>query len=660
MRTGKPLVITDFENDPRLAPWRERAKPFGWRSCATFPVPRGARPYAILSVNSTEEGILDEDIIDLLGQIARNLSRTLDQLDQAAENRRFVAALAESESFSRGLIESTHEGVCVWDSEDRITFVNRMAVEIVGYAPDEASAILGKPVNEFLYDDDTKYSTLEQLSNANGRHIERRLRHKDGHAVWVSLSMTLRSDINGAYTGGFAMFSDITEHKAAEDKIRYLAHFDDLTKLPNRVLLGEYAEKILADAREKRVQCALLFLDLDNFKHINDALGHPVGDRFLAELAGRLQTVLKAQDVLARWGGDEFVLLLSDGNRADAASTAERVLELAAAPLTVGRFSLATTASIGIAIFPVDGKDLDGLYRAADIALNDAKRSGRRCWRFYTPAMQRRTRREAELAGALRKALDNQEFFLLYQPQVSLKTRRIRGVEALLRWRHPWFGMVSPVEMIPIAEETGLILPIGEWVLRTAARQAAQWLKKGVPFITMAVNVSATQVRHGDLPELVETVLQEVGLPGQFLELELTENVAMGEPERAAAMMEALGSLGVGIAIDDFGTGYSSLAYLKRFRCQVLKIDRTFVRGIGADPQDEALIEAILSLARSFKLSTLAEGVETLQQLGFLARQGCDGVQGYLFSRPLPPERIWSWLAKEAVFTGPGAIPGVP
>jgi len=648
MRSGKPLIIEDFSAEPRLAPWYERARPFGWKTCAAFPVPRGGVPYGVLVVYTTEDDILDQRVLDLLARLASNLARTLDRLDQAAENRRFVAALAESESFNRGLVESTHEGVCVWDGNERIIFVNQRAAEIFGYSIEEAPTAMGQRLAIFLTREQQVDGTdrFENYLTGSGRHFEVRGQCKDGREIWLLASTTPRLGPDGRYGGGFAMFTDITERKAAEKRIRHLAHYDPLTGLPNRLLLTEKFNAALVDARRLNSACALVFLDLDHFKHINDTLGHLIGDRLLVEVTGRLKSILRPQYTLFRFGGDEFVLVLPGTGAEETVSIAREILRAVAEPLEVEQYRLTTTLSIGIAMYPSDGEDVETLSRCADIALHEAKKSGRNCWRLFTPAMQQRTRRHIELTAALHKALDNNEFTLHYQPQVSLPDQALTGVEALLRWQTPDWGLVSPKEFIPLAEETGLILSIGEWVLRTALRQASTWRARGLPPVRVAVNVSPIQIHQTNLPKLVEGILAETGLPGDCLELELTESVAMGDPVQTATMMESLGTLGVSFAIDDFGTGYSSLAYLKRFRCHRLKIDQSFVKGIGTSTEDEALIQATVNLAHSLRLATLAEGVETERQLTFLINNGCDEAQGFFFSRPQPIADIQDWMTK--------------
>ena len=425
------------------------------------------------------------------------------------------------------------------------------------------------------------------------------------------------------------------EQKKAEAQIQQLAHFDPLTGLPNRLLLKDRCVQALSLADRSEQSLALMFIDLDHFKNINDSLGHQVGDEVLLALAQRLKDNVREQDTVARLGGDEFILLLPNADILGAARVADKLLQAAMLPLHIGQHELTVTPSIGIAMYPKDGPDLDTLYKCADAAMYRAKEDGRNSYRFFTSELQAVSDRTLLLDNALRRALARDQLSLVYQPQIDLLTNQVIGAEALLRWDHPELGRVSPAEFIPIAESSGLILPIGEWVIRTALAQLAQWIQQGMHPITMSVNLSSVQFRHAELPELVSRLLSDAGLPPQRLELELTEGVAMHNPVSAIAVMDDLHQRGIHLSIDDFGTGYSSLSYLKRFKVYKLKIDQSFVRDITTDPDDKAIVSAVIGLAASMGMKTIAEGVETEGQLDFLRSEGCDEVQGYYFSRPL-------------------------
>lgn len=438
------------------------------------------------------------------------------------------------------------------------------------------------------------------------------------------------------------------EQEVAEAHIQRLAHFDALTGLPNRLLLNDRCQHALSAAQRAQQSVALMFLDLDHFKNINDSLGHRVGDEVLIELATRLKAAVREQDTVSRLGGDEFILLLPDTDAAGAARVADKLLQAALMPFQIEEHELTVTPSIGIALYPKDGADLDTLSKCADAAMYRAKEDGRNSYRFFTAEIQARSDRTLLLHNALRRALARDQLEVHYQPQISMETGRTIGAEALLRWHHPELGDVSPAEFIPIAESSGLILPIGEWVIRTATAQLMAWISAGMTPITMAVNLSSAQFRHADLPRLVTSILEDVGLDPALLELELTESVAMTHPLGAIAVMDDLRQRGVRMAIDDFGTGYSSLSYLKRFQVFKIKIDQSFVRDITEDPDDKAIVGAIISMASSLGMQTIAEGVETEGQLEFLRARGCTEAQGYYFSRPLSAVAFGNYM-REAV-----------
>jgi len=443
-------------------------------------------------------------------------------------------------------------------------------------------------------------------------------------------------------------------HKKSQQEsaamIEHLANYDPLTGLPNRVLLRDRVQQAIASASRAGQSLTLIFLDLDHFKAVNDSLGHSIGDDLLCGVARRLLGEVREQDTVSRWGGDEFVLLLPDCTAEGATRVAEKLLASFAAPYQAEKHMLNSTPSIGIALYPADGKDFDSLAKAADVAMYRAKQDGRNTFRFFTPAMQVLSQRFLELESALRSALKNDEFFLHYQPQFAIEDGRLTGAEALVRWQHPTLGLISPGEFIIVAELSGQILQLGTWVMRQATRQAKAWQDEGLPPISMAVNLSAAQFRQTNLVQQTTTILSESGLDARYLELELTESLAMEDPHAAIKIIDALQATGIAIAIDDFGTGYSSLSYLKRFHISKLKIDQSFVRDIPGDPNDCAIVDAIITMARSMGFSTIAEGVETAEQLDFLRKHGCHEVQGYYFSKPLPADEFKAFaLAKISV-----------
>jgi len=432
-----------------------------------------------------------------------------------------------------------------------------------------------------------------------------------------------------------AIKEDVTEQKAAQAQIYTLANFDVLTRLPNRARFNEHLERVLELSKQQELVFSLMFLDLDHFKDINDSLGHAVGDLLLISASNRIKLALHEEDVVSRLGGDEFIILLQGRDERGAERVARKLLETIAIPFEIESYTLSLSVSIGITVYPIDGIDAQTLVKNADSAMYRAKEEGRNTYRFFTESMQVASLRHLNISNALRQALEQKQFSVYYQPQLCATTGCVIGAEALLRWTHPQFGAISPVEFIPIAEENGMILPIGEWVLRTAVNQAKVWMEQGFKPIIMAVNLSAIQFRYVGLPDLIEQVLKEAHLSPEYLELELTESVAMHNPKTAIAIMDIIHEKGVRMSIDDFGTGYSSLNYLKKFQIYKLKIDQSFIRDISVDIEDRAIISAIINMSRSLGFKTIAEGVETSSQLAYLKEQGCDEIQGYFYSKPL-------------------------
>jgi diguanylate cyclase (GGDEF)-like protein len=437
------------------------------------------------------------------------------------------------------------------------------------------------------------------------------------------------------------IFRDERTARATTLEITHSAEHDFLTGLPNRLLLHDRVGQAIALAQRHNTKVAVLFLDLDGFKHINDSLGHPIGDRLLQSIAKRLVACVRGTDTVSRQGGDEFVALLSELHRPeDAAVLARKMLEAVAQAHSIDRHDLHITTSIGISIYPGDGRDAETLIKNADTAMYQAKENGRHIYKFFTPAMNVRAVERQINEEGLRSALERREFALHYQPKINLATGAITGAEALLRWTHPTRGVVPPAEFIPVAEDCGLILPIGNWVLREACQQVRAWANAGLPATTMAVNVSAMEFRNENFLQGVFAVLSETGLDPRFLELELTEGVLMKHADSAVSILQALRKKGVQVAIDDFGTGYSSLSYLQKFPVDALKIDQSFVRQIGTTGGDTPIVSAVISMARSLKLRVVAEGVETPEELAFLRADQCDEAQGYYFSRPVPAEQF--------------------
>jgi diguanylate cyclase (GGDEF)-like protein/PAS domain S-box-containing protein len=521
---------------------------------------------------------------------------------------------------------------------------------MLGYSADELRRS-GIYWEEMLHPDDLP--AARQMLDAHLRgdseayEAEYRMRHKDGRWVWIHRrGKVVERSIEGAPLRMVGTRMDITERRLAEDEIQRLAFYDGLTGLPNRRLLLDRLCHAIATAARRAVHGALLFIDLDHFKDLNDTLGHDMGDRLLAEVADRLRHVTREVDTVARLGGDEFVLLIADlGESADEAARAaeaiaKKLLATLALPYRLDHHDLYSTPSIGITLFDGDAQAVDELLKQADLAMYQAKGAGRNTVRFFDPGMQASVTHSAALEGDLRHALRRREVLLHYQPVVDLQ-QRIVGAEALLRWRHPSRGMVSPADFIPLAEKTGLILPLGQWVLETACQQLALWAgKPDTEHLTIAVNVSARQFRQADFVSQVLAVLEQTRANPRRLKLELTESMLLNDVEDVIAKMSRLKHEGVSFALDDFGTGYSSLAYLKRLPLDQLKIDKAFVQNVSHDPNDASIARAIIALARSLNLDVVAEGVETRSQRDFLADNGCPTFQGYLFGRPGPVEDL--------------------
>jgi diguanylate cyclase (GGDEF)-like protein len=434
---------------------------------------------------------------------------------------------------------------------------------------------------------------------------------------------------------------DVTERKRAEEKIQYLATHDILTNLPNRLMFIQLLNHAIKAAQRHKRQLAVLFFDLDRFKVINDTLGHEAGDKLLQEIATRLKKRLRAVDVIARLGGDEFTILMEEvKNVKQIAALARTILSLVMKPVTVMNQECRVTASIGISVYPKDGEDEQTLIKNADIAMYCAKEEGKNNYQFYSKEIKHQSIERLQIETHLRQALKRKEFFLHYQAKLNFKTGVITGVEALLRWQNPSLGLLSPIRFIPVAEETGLIVPIGRWVLKTACTQNVAWQRQGLPPIRMAVNLSLRQLTDEGLFDDIKGTLKSSGMLPELLELEITESMMMHDPERMGKVLSRIKSLGVRLAIDDFGTGYSSLSQVKNFPVDTLKVDRSFIRNILSNSEDKAITEAIIAMGKTLSLTVVAEGVETQEQMNFLQERSCDEIQGYYFSKPVLPDRF--------------------
>ncbi|WP_420238295.1 putative bifunctional diguanylate cyclase/phosphodiesterase [Telmatobacter bradus] len=545
------------------------------------------------------------------------------------------------------------DAVICTDNEGNVSFLNPIAERLTGWSLMEAT---GRPLAESFRIMDAATGTLASDPTRNvieqGRttHLPLNciLTRRDGNQIFIEDSVAPIRDSSGVEAGSVLVFRDVSAAHAQAAEITHLVEHDPLTGLPNRLLLNDRLDQAIARSGRKTSTMAVLFLDLDGFKHINDSLGHPVGDLLLQSVAERLQGCIRAPDTVSRQGGDEFVVLLNDTQNAEsAAMTAKRILNAIALPHDIKGRDLNVTASIGISVFPCDGVNAETLIKNADTAMYQAKAGGRRIFRFFTPEMNVRAVERQSMEEDMRRALVQDEFSLVYQPIVNIQSGVITGAEALLRWTHPTHGQIEPSVFIPAAEDSGLILQIGAWVLREACRQAKAWMDAGLQPITMSVNVSATQFRSEDFMDNLNAILDETGLRSEYLNLEVTESVLMERAKPGVPIFETIRDRGMLVSVDDFGMGYSSLSYLQKFPLDVLKIDQSFVRQISADPSETSIVSAIISIGKSLKLRVVAEGVESAQDLAFLKTQSCDEAQGFYFSRPVPADQFAKLHKKE-------------
>lgn len=675
IRADRPVWCNDFQNSPETAHWRQHGTRQRWGSSAALPLHQNGEVVGAFNLYSAEVDAFDEDIRDLLIEMASDIDYAIDAFEREAE-RQHVLKLEEFRLFvlerltekmplatilqqSAERIEALLPGrlcsILTLDNEgDRLwvaaspslpEFYNR-AIDGLKIAPGVGAcgnaAYTGQSTITGDIATDPSWEGFQDLARKAGVA-----------ACWSYPIVTAKKQVLGTFAIYARVPSVPDQHteqliettsrllalaidsKRYEDRIQYLAHFDSLTSLPNRLQLQEQATYLLPRADRTNSSVALLFLDIDRFMHVNDSFGHSVGDTLLAQLADRLQHAVRDDDTLARFGGDEFVLMLPDTDAHGATVVAQKLLDVVRQPTRINQVEMSVTGSIGIALYPGDAKDIDELLKQADTAMHRAKRDNGNSFRFYSSEMQALSMRYLKVEAALRAGLERRQLFLQYQPQIDLNNGKVIGAEALMRFHHPELGVVSPDEFIKVAEETGLIQSLGEWALREAVRQTRAWLDAGLPLKTIAVNLSAVQFHREGLAQMISEVLEQAGLPAEFLELELTESTAMRDPQAAVALMRELHDRGIGLAIDDFGTGYSSLSCLKRFQLSKLKIDRSFVRDIDSDPDDRAIVSAVINVARELGIRTIAEGVETEEQLRFLVSSGCGAVQGYLFSKPL-------------------------
>jgi diguanylate cyclase (GGDEF)-like protein/PAS domain S-box-containing protein len=568
------------------------------------------------------------------------------------ERAMITEALFEEKERAEVTLNSIGDAVICIDVRGKVTYLNAAGESITGWSRDEAA---GRPIAEVfrIVDGSTRETTQNPMTEAIrqdktvGLTPNCMLIRRNGLEAAIEDSAAPIHDRRGQVTGAVMVFHDVSSARALSLRMAYLAQHDTLTDLPNRTLLNDRLNRAIVLAERHRQRLAVLFLDVDRFKHINDSVGHVIGDRLLQSLAQRLLTCVRNSDTVSRQGGDEFVILLSEvTHAADAAVSAQKLLLALSEPHRVDQHDLEVTVSIGIATYPDDGTDAETLLKRADFAMYHAKDSGRNNYQFFEPKMNVRAVERQSLENDLRHAMERRELALHYQPKMNLHSGAITGIEALIRWHHPQRGLVLPAQFIPIAEECGFIVPIGQWVLRESCKQAKLWQDAGLPSTRVAINVSTVELRARDFLPGLRDILLETGLDPIHLELELTETFLMQDATSTAAVLRAINELGVRLTLDDFGTGYSSLSHLKRFPIRTLKIDQSFVRDVTTDADDASIVGAVINMGKSLHMHVVAEGVETPQQLAFLREQNCPEGQGYYFSRPVSAGEFTNYLGR--------------
>ena len=570
-------------------------------------------------------------------------------ITERKHNHEMLAALlAEKEA----LLDNALVGIAMV-RQRAIISCNRRFDEIFGRP---AGSMAGQSTR-LLYDSDESFASIgtqayQSLDRGQNFTSPVQLAREDGSLFWAELSGR-PVDASLPQGGSIWIVSDITERKLAEEKARFLSYYDALTRLPNQLLLQDRLHQAIAFSNRAGTKVALIVVDLDRFKTINDVLGHHIGDRLLIEVAGRLSSTMRSTDTVSRQGGDEFILLLTNLAEPDAIGTflGELMAHLVA-PFQIDDKELTTSISVGVAIYPEDGADFETLMKKADMAMYRAKDAGRNTYRFFNAGMNSEVVEQITMHAGLRRALEHDQFVLYYQPQIEIVSGALVGAEALIRWQHPDLGLVSPGRFISVAEETGLIVEIGDWVLREACREAARWQEIGLHEPVVAVNLSALQFKRGDIEQSVSNALKESGIDPGMLELELTESILIRDTDNVLATVKRLKLMGIKLSIDDFGTGYSSLSYLKRFEVDKLKIDQSFIRDLTTDPEDAAIVRAIIQMARSLGLRTIAEGVEDKQVLDYLRIYHCDEAQGYYHARPMPAADFMIYLKSRFAESG--------
>lgn len=632
----QPQFVCNTFNDPRWQDLRHLAYNFNLCSCWSVPIYSSEHKiigtFALSSFEHRSPSPFHHKLLEIGSSI---IGIVLDR-NKSQESLRLF----------QKVFEGSEEGIMVTDPNRLILLVNPAFSRLMGYMPEE---LLGETPRKLAsgHHDRSFYAAMWLSINTFGHwHGEIWNRRKNGEIFPEWLTISAVNDSNGKTSHYIGIFSDISERKNAEEQIRYLSSHDALTGLPNRMLFKDRLENAIAFADRSQHKVAVLNLDLDQFKMLNDSLGHTAGDELLCWVTSQLKECVRSTDTLCRPGGDEFFIALTNMPDTDSISTlVDKIIEELAKPFVLEGRHLSLSCSIGIAVYPDDGGNFETLMKRADKAMYQAKDAGRNTYRYFTEQLNSDSLEYMRITHELREAVKCGQFILHYQPQIDLATGAVQGMEALVRWNHPQEGLVPPGRFINIAEQTGLIVEIGEWVLNEACRQTMAWQQAGLPPLVIAVNMSAVQFKRGNVEHVVRSALDKSGLQPKYLEIELTESMLLHDMDYMLSLLKSLKDIGLKLAIDDFGTGYSSLAYLKKFKIDRLKIDQSFVRDIAKDPNDAAIVQAIVQMAHTLNLRVIAEGVEDKEMLQYLHDCQCDEAQGYYFAKPLPPEAFAALFA---------------
>jgi len=660
LRSSEVLVVRDCSRESRAKRMLQTLASFGTQAYVQVPMVRDGSVFGCLTMCSPVPRAWGEGDIWLLKELADTFSMGLGKERAEAERQEAEQALRANEEKFRLIAENVGDLIAMVDTQGRRIYSSPSYRLMFG---DDATTPGADSFAQIHPEDRDEVIRIfrETVATGVGRRAQFRFRVKDGSLRYIESQGNVIRTPSGETDKVVIVSRDVTERLNTEERLRHLAHHDALTGLPNRTLLLDRINQAIAQAQRLELHVAVLYIDLDNFKEVNDSLGHAAGDQLLREVARRLKGCIRQSDSVARQGGDEFIVLLQNlDRRTDAEPMAKEILNALSHPIEIGSHTHRVTASVGISVYPQDGTNTEALLKNADMAMYHAKGAGKNEYRVFSAEMDAGLRQRLELKKGLELALQRGEFLLYYQPRVDLASGEIGSVEALLRWEHPDLGLMDPLQFIPYAEESGLIIAIGDWILREACRQALAWLQQGLR-LRVAVNVSGRQFRQQSFLRTVAQALRDTGLEAKWLELELTESVLLQEMSLTVEAFDQLREMGVQIAIDDFGTGYSSLSYLKRFGVDRLKIDRSFIKDATRDRNDAAIVRAIIAMAKGLQIQVTAEGVETAEQLAFLQNEGCSEAQGYLFSRPLLARDLEPLLAAPLATTswhGRFPVPG--